>query len=89
MIRDGSHQRDRVIVFCLYKKEAARVHNMLQWKGNYETVALHGDMSQVCETCEQTVYLFSLLPYPIISFWLCSLPSFVLQYSCSFVQVSK
>jgi ATP-dependent RNA helicase DBP3 len=39
----------RVIVFCLYKKEAARTEQMLQRRG-HACVSLHGDMSQVDRT---------------------------------------
>eukprot|EP00301_Raphidiophrys_heterophryoidea_P018696 c3702_g1_i1.p1 GENE.c3702_g1_i1~~c3702_g1_i1.p1 ORF type:complete len:533 (-),score=121.36 c3702_g1_i1:78-1646(-) len=39
-------RKNRVLVFCLYKKEAARVESFLQKKG-WSAVAIHGDMSQV------------------------------------------
>ena len=39
----------RVIVFCLYKKEAARTEQLLQRRG-FECVSLHGDMSQADRT---------------------------------------
>ncbi|XP_068659558.1 DEAD-box ATP-dependent RNA helicase 5 [Aristolochia californica] len=38
-------QRNRVLVFVLYKKEAARVETMLQNKG-WKVVSVHGDKSQ-------------------------------------------
>ncbi|XP_042458381.1 DEAD-box ATP-dependent RNA helicase 5-like [Zingiber officinale] len=38
-------QRNRVLVFVLYKKEAARVENMLQNKG-WKVVSVHGDKAQ-------------------------------------------
>jgi ATP-dependent RNA helicase DBP3 len=41
--------KERVIVFCLYKKEASRVEQTLQRNG-YPCVALHGDMSQADRT---------------------------------------
>ena len=42
----GSHNRtNRVIVFVLYKKEAARVEQMLSRKG-WSAAAVHGDASQ-------------------------------------------
>ena len=36
---------DRVLVFALYKKEAARVEQMLQ-RGGHKAIAIHGDMTQ-------------------------------------------
>ncbi|XP_039142287.1 LOW QUALITY PROTEIN: DEAD-box ATP-dependent RNA helicase 5 [Dioscorea cayenensis subsp. rotundata] len=38
-------QRNRVLVFVLYKKEAARVETMLQRRG-WKAVSVHGDKSQ-------------------------------------------
>ncbi|KAF5186645.1 Dead-box atp-dependent rna helicase [Thalictrum thalictroides] len=38
-------QKNRVLVFVLYKKEAARVENMLQRRG-YKAVSVHGDKAQ-------------------------------------------
>ncbi|KAK1261503.1 DEAD-box ATP-dependent RNA helicase 5 [Acorus gramineus] len=40
-----SSQRNRVLVFVLYKKEAARVETMLQKRG-WKAVSVHGDKSQ-------------------------------------------
>ena len=36
---------DRILVFCLYKKEAVRVESFLQRKG-YRVAAIHGDLNQ-------------------------------------------
>ncbi|KIV98616.1 uncharacterized protein PV09_09608 [Verruconis gallopava] len=41
----GSKKNDRILVFCLYKKEAQRVHQFLQNKG-FKVAGIHGDMSQ-------------------------------------------
>jgi len=40
-----SSRTNRIIIFVLYKKEAARVESMLQRKG-WKAVAVHGDISQ-------------------------------------------
>ncbi|MCJ1452476.1 RNA-dependent ATPase [Mycoblastus sanguinarius] len=40
-----ANKADRILIFCLYKKEAARVEQFLRWKG-LEVTAIHGDMSQ-------------------------------------------
>lgn len=37
---------NRVLVFCLYKKEAARVLRLLQRKGFSKACGIHGDMNQ-------------------------------------------
>jgi ATP-dependent RNA helicase DBP3 len=43
--QSGSKKNDRILVFCLYKKEAQRVHQFLQGKG-FKVAGIHGDMSQ-------------------------------------------
>jgi len=44
-----STRKNRVIIFCLYKKETARIESFLQSRG-YGCVAIHGDMSQDART---------------------------------------
>lgn len=41
----GAKKDDKVLIFCLYKKEAARVERNLQYNG-YKVSAIHGDLSQ-------------------------------------------
>ena len=43
--QSGASARDRVLVFCLYKKEAVRVKKFLRMRGR-QVVAIHGDMNQ-------------------------------------------
>jgi ATP-dependent RNA helicase DBP3 len=43
--QSGSKKNDRILVFCLYKKEAQRVHQFLQCK-DFKVAGIHGDMSQ-------------------------------------------
>lgn len=38
-------KKDRILVFCLYKKEAVRVEKFLEWKG-IQVGAIHGDLGQ-------------------------------------------
>lgn len=40
-------RKNRVLVFALYKREAARLEQFLQ-RNNYDAVAVHGDKGQVC-----------------------------------------
>lgn len=49
MHQSGRAARDRVLVFCLYKKEAVRVENFLRMRGR-QVVAIHGDMNQGART---------------------------------------
>ena len=41
----GAQRDDRILVFCLYKKEATRVENFIHSKG-FRVAGIHGDMSQ-------------------------------------------
>lgn len=43
--QSGSKKNDRVIVFCLYKKEATRVEMFIRGKG-IRVAGIHGDLSQ-------------------------------------------
>ena len=41
----GARKNDRILIFCLYKKEAARIETTLRARG-LTAAAIHGDMSQ-------------------------------------------
>jgi ATP-dependent RNA helicase DBP3 len=41
----GSKAQDRILVFCLYKKEATRIENFIRTRG-YSVAGIHGDLSQ-------------------------------------------
>lgn len=43
--QQGAKKNDRILVFCLYKKEATRVENMLARKG-VKVCGIHGDLRQ-------------------------------------------
>ena len=43
--QSGKAKDDRILVFCLYKKEATRVENFLRSKG-LRVAGIHGDLSQ-------------------------------------------
>lgn len=43
--QSGQSQNDRILVFCLYKKEATRVENFIRQKG-FRVAGIHGDLSQ-------------------------------------------
>ena len=41
----GAKAKDRVLVFCLYKKEASRIEGFIKSRG-YAVAGIHGDMAQ-------------------------------------------
>ena len=43
--QNGKNSNGRILVFCLYKKEAIRIHSQIRSKG-FQVGALHGDMNQ-------------------------------------------
>ncbi|PQE13247.1 hypothetical protein CJF32_00010633 [Rutstroemia sp. NJR-2017a WRK4] len=43
--QSGSQKDDRILVFCLYKKEATRVEGFIRSKG-FRVAGIHGDLSQ-------------------------------------------
>ncbi|KAL8838164.1 MAG: hypothetical protein Q9176_005247 [Flavoplaca citrina] len=43
--QSGKAKNDRILVFCLYKKEATRVEGFLRWRG-LRVAGIHGDLSQ-------------------------------------------
>jgi ATP-dependent RNA helicase DBP3 len=43
--QSGKNKDDRILVFCLYKKEATRVENFIRQKG-FRVAGIHGDLSQ-------------------------------------------
>ncbi|KAF2664789.1 DEAD-domain-containing protein [Microthyrium microscopicum] len=42
-------QEDRILIFCLYKKEATRMENFIRSKG-FNVAGIHGDLSQAKRT---------------------------------------
>jgi ATP-dependent RNA helicase DBP3 len=47
--QSGADKDDRILIFCLYKKEATRVEGMIRSKG-FRVAGIHGDLSQVQRT---------------------------------------
>lgn len=43
--QSGKNREDRILVFCLYKKEAVRIENFIKSKG-FRVGGIHGDLSQ-------------------------------------------
>lgn len=47
--QSAKNKNDRILVFCLYKKEAARIEGFLRSRG-LRVAGIHGDMSQVARS---------------------------------------
>ena len=47
--QSGARKDDRILVFCLYRKEAARVEGLLRSKG-WPVAGIHGDLNQAQRT---------------------------------------
>lgn len=43
----GKKKNERILIFCLYKKEAARVEQFLRQRAGMKVAPIHGDLSQV------------------------------------------
>lgn len=61
--QQGSQKNDRILVFCLYKKEATRVENFLSRKG-ISVGGIHGDLRQEQRT--KSLEAFKLGHTPVL-----------------------
>ncbi|MCJ1273467.1 RNA-dependent ATPase [Puttea exsequens] len=59
--QSGPAKNDRILVFCLYKKEAARVETMLRTRG-FRVAGIHGDMSQTARSASFTAFKSGAVP---------------------------
>jgi len=59
--QSGKHSEDRILVFCLYKKEATRVENFLRSKG-LKVAGIHGDMTQPQRTTSLEAFKSGRVP---------------------------
>ena len=59
--QSGKHKDDRILVFCLYKKEATRVENFLRMKG-FRVAGIHGDLSQQQRTTSLDAFKSGKVP---------------------------
>jgi ATP-dependent RNA helicase DBP3 len=53
---------DRVLIFCLYKKEATRVESNIRYKG-FNVAGIHGDLSQQKRTESLEAFKSGKVPY--------------------------
>ncbi|KAI9878815.1 MAG: RNA-dependent ATPase [Pleopsidium flavum] len=59
--QSGQQKDDRILVFCLYKKEATRVENYLRTKG-LRVAGIHGDLSQQQRTMSLDAFKSGKVP---------------------------
>ena len=59
--QSGKAKNDRILVFCLYKKEATRVENFLWGKG-LRCAGIHGDLSQEKRTASLESFKTGITP---------------------------
>lgn len=57
----GAKKNDRILVFCLYKKEAARIESFLSTRG-MKVAGIHGDMSQDKRTASLSAFKTGTCP---------------------------
>lgn len=59
--QSGKNQDDRILVFCLYKKEATRIEGFLNMKG-LRVAGIHGDMTQPQRTASLEAFKSGKVP---------------------------
>lgn len=59
--QQGKQKNDRILVFCLYKKEATRVENFLSRKG-FRVCGIHGDLRQEQRTRSLEAFKSGITP---------------------------
>ncbi|KAI9810387.1 MAG: RNA-dependent ATPase [Pycnora praestabilis] len=59
--QSGGQKDDRILVFCLYKKEATRVENFIRMKG-FRVAGIHGDLSQAQRTTSLDAFKKGKIP---------------------------
>ncbi|KAK5019422.1 RNA-dependent ATPase [Cryomyces antarcticus] len=59
--QSGQDKDDRILVFCLYKKEATRIENFLRMKG-LKVAGIHGDLSQQQRTASLDAFKQGKVP---------------------------
>ncbi|PSN64630.1 DEAD-domain-containing protein [Corynespora cassiicola Philippines] len=59
--QSGKNKEDRILVFCLYKKEAVRIENFIRQKG-FKVGGIHGDLSQDKRTASLQAFKSGTVP---------------------------
>lgn len=59
--QSGKQKTDRILVFCLYKKEAARIERFIGSRG-HKVAGIHGDLSQEARTKALTSFRDGSVP---------------------------
>lgn len=61
--QSGQHKNDRILVFCLYKKEATRIEEFIRRRG-FNVAGIHGDLSQQKRT--ESLEAFKVGKVPVL-----------------------
>lgn len=59
--QSGKNKGDRILVFCLYKKEATRIEGFIRSRG-FEVAGIHGDLSQQQRTASLEAFKQGKVP---------------------------
>ena len=59
--QSGKNKSDRILVFCLYKKEATRIEGFIRSRG-FEVAGIHGDLSQQQRTASLEAFKQGKVP---------------------------
>lgn len=59
--QSGAQRDDRILVFCLYKKEATRIEEFIRRKG-FRVAGIHGDLSQEKRTASLAAFKEGKVP---------------------------
>jgi ATP-dependent RNA helicase DBP3 len=59
--QSGKNKDDRILIFCLYKKEATRVEGFIHQKG-FRVAGIHGDLSQEKRTASLAAFKDGTVP---------------------------
>ena len=51
----GKNAKDRILIFCLYKKEATRIENFIRTRG-YNVAGIHGDLAQTARIANLSAF---------------------------------
>ncbi|KAI9848425.1 MAG: RNA-dependent ATPase [Sclerophora amabilis] len=60
--QSGANKDDRILVFCLYKKEATRIEGFLKSRWGPRVAGIHGDLSQAQRTASLDAFKTGKVP---------------------------
>ena len=69
--QSGKNKKDRILVFCLYKKEATRIEEFIRRRG-FNVSSIHGDLSQARRTQSMDAFKQGSVPLLVATGCSCS-----------------